>query len=336
MARRMILWSFAVLAVVAIAAYAAFEFTPWPKALLIRHAFSTEAAKVKAALAAHVPPGVAERLDVRYAGESDTLLDAFYPASADGTSTVLPTVVWVHGGAWISGTRKDVGEYLKIIAARGYAAVSVEYSIAPGAAYPTPLRQVNAALAWLREHGRELHVDASRIVLAGDSAGAQIVAQIANIVSVPSYAAAIGIQPSLPRRDLKGVLLNCGAYDITSVDLEGPFGDFLRTVMWSYSGTHDFMSDPRFATVSVVKYVTSDFPPAFISSGNGDPLTPQSKALAAKLTEAGATVDALFFPDDTTPPLPHEYQFNLDTDAGRLALDRMLAFLARVVPPTAG
>jgi acetyl esterase len=39
-------------------------------------------------------------------------------------------------------------------------------------------------------------------------------------------------------------------------------------------------------------------------------------------------VDALFFPQDYAPPLPHEYQFDLDTEAGRLALERSVGFLS--------
>ena len=42
----------------------------------------------------------------------------------------------------------------------------------------------------------------------------------------------------------------------------------------------------------------------------------------------GVPVDSLFFPESYTPPLRHEYQFDLDSDAGRLALDRSLEFLA--------
>lgn len=74
--------------------------------------------------------------------------------------------------------------------------------------------------------------------------------------------------------------------------------------------------------------MTADFPPAFISAGNADPLLRHSTALAETLASHGVSVDSLFFPSDYAPGLPHEYQFNLDTDAGRLALDRSGAFLA--------
>jgi acetyl esterase/lipase len=106
----------------------------------------------------------------------------------------------------------------------------------------------------------------------------------------------------------------------------------LRTVLWSYSGTKDFLDDPAFDTASVAQYVTDAFPPSFISAGNGDPLGPQSVLMAAALRAKGVRVDELFFPPDTTPALPHEYQFNLDTGAGQQALERAVAFLNGVMP----
>jgi acetyl esterase len=91
------------------------------------------------------------------------------------------------------------------------------------------------------------------------------------------------------------------------------------------------MNDERFMLASVTNYVTGTFPPAFISSGNGDPLAPQAVALAQKLEGLGVETDSLFFPADYSPPLPHEYQFNLDIPAGQEALARTLAFVGAVV-----
>jgi hypothetical protein len=57
-------------------------------------------------------------------------------------------------------------------------------------------------------------------------------------------------------------------------------------------------------------------------------LAPQSVAFAEAVAGRGVPVDRLFFPKDDTPPLGHEFQFDLDVAAGRLALERTLAFLA--------
>lgn len=332
--RKLLIWIVGITVLLAGAGYTADAFSPWPRALLIRFAFEQDAARTSAALATHVPGGIAERRDIAYGnGGRDTTLDVFYPASIDGTDTGLPTIVWVHGGAWVSGSKEEVANYLRILAGHGYTTVGVNYSLSPGAIYPTPVRQVNEALDYIAREAANLNIDPNRLVLAGDSAGAHIAAQVANIVSSPEYAGLVGIAPAIAPGQLRGILLFCGAYDIDTADFDGAFSGFLRTVLWSYSGTRDFLDDPAFDSASVAQFLSAAFPRAFISAGNADPLLPQSIEMADKLKAAGVPVETLFFPDDHDPPLPHEYQFNrFESEAGQLALTRALAFLEKVVP----
>lgn len=318
-------------AALAVGGYALYEMTPWPRALIVRAAFDRAAIGAMRLLERHAPANVSSLLDVRYdVDDNDASLDVYFPASAQPAGAALPTVVWIHGGAWISGHKDYVGNYLKILAAQGYTAISVNYSLAPGATYPKPVRQVFKALAFLMRDPLRFHVDPTRLVLAGDSAGAQIAAQVAAIATSPVYAMQVGVAPTVFAAQIKGALLFCGAYDANSVNLDGAFGDFLRTVLWSYSGKRNFRDDPTFATFSVARYVTPAFPPTFITAGNADPLETQSKEMARSLKSKGVSVDELFFPADEKPQLPHEYQFDLDEEAGRRARDRALAFLARV------
>jgi acetyl esterase/lipase len=327
---RAVAWLLAAGVALAVVVWIAFRVSPWPGAFLIRRAFEKGALAANQALARHVPPGVVDSvIGERYdPADADALLDVYYPAEAARAGRALPTIVWVHGGGWVSGTRADIGNYARVLAARGYTVVSVDYSIAPGATYPTPLLQVNAALGYLIRNAARLHIDPDHLVLAGDSGGAHVVSGVAAGLTDAAYARAVGFAPAVEPRRLRGMLLFCGAYDIGAVNLEGSFGGFLRTVLWSYSGRKDWTGDERFGTASVVNYVTPAFPPSFISAGNGDPLLPQSRAMAAALAAQGVRVDSLFFPADYTPSLPHEYQFNLDTDAGRQALERAVRFLA--------
>lgn len=315
-----------------LAIYSSFQLSPWPKALLIRYGFDKGAVEIAQKLEKHLPSGVKAILDEQYRpNDRDAHLDVFYPQTLQPGDRTLPTIVWVHGGAWISGNKSHVANYLKILASRGYTTVGVGYSIAPGHQYPMPLIQVNEALDYLQKHAKRFHIDTNRFVLAGDSAGAQIAAQMVTVVTNPVYAANLGIQPALQPSQLKAALLNCGAYDMKSVNYNGSFGSFLKTVMRSYSGTNDFLTDPKFQSFSVINYITPSFPPSFITAGNADPLAPQSVALAKKLAKIGVPIDTLFYPDDRTPPLEHEYQFNLDLADGKQALTRILAFLDKVL-----
>jgi acetyl esterase/lipase len=103
----------------------------------------------------------------------------------------------------------------------------------------------------------------------------------------------------------------------------------MTTVLWAYAGRRRFEDDPDLALGSVVDHITPAFPPTFVTVGNADPLRVHSEALADRLAARGVEVDTVFWPETHEPPLGHEYQFDLDGEAGRLAFDRMLAFLRR-------
>jgi acetyl esterase len=327
MSKKACWWTAAAIAVLALGGYAAIGLRPWPSARLFRRV-NHGGIEIAQALKGHVPAGVASRLNEHYdPGDADAFLDTFYPSAIQSTGQRLPAVVWVHGGAFVGGSKDQIASYLKILAARGFITVGVDYSLAPRRQYPTPIRQVNVALAYLVINSARLHIDPSRFFLAGDSAGAQIAAQLANVISVASYAREMDIAPSIERAQLRGVILYCGIYDPKILKARGAFASLLKAVSWSYLGTRDLQNFPLAAQFSVVGHVTGQFPPMFISVGNADPLAQHSRLLAATAKTRGVSVDSLFFPADYTPPLAHEYQFDLDTVAGQTALDRSIEFL---------
>jgi len=88
-----------------------------------------------------------------------------------------------------------------------------------------------------------------------------------------------------------------------------------------------------FSTLSVASHVTAAFPSSLITVGNADPLRPHSELLVERLQAQGVEPETLFFPSGHSPPLGHEYQFDLDTEPGRRFFDRMTAFLAERLAP---
>jgi acetyl esterase/lipase len=322
--RRVLIALFALAAIVV----AAFLLSPWPSVYVIRTVFNNGAAKASAKLEKHVPKSVTATTFRYDANDPDALLDIYRPQRPKAGA---PTIVWIHGGGFVSGRREDLTNYLKVLAGRGFNVVNVDYTIAPEAAYPTPIRQVNQALAFLSKEGSRLAIDPSRIVLAGDSAGAQIAAQTAAVITNPDYARQVGIRPGARPSQIAGALLYCGVYDVTRMGGGGGIlGWFVRSTTWAYSGKRNWQDAKGFETMSVAPNVTGAFPPAFISAGNADPLGPQSVAMAAAIQAKGGEVESLFFPAGHKPPLGHEYQFDLDTAAGNLALDRSVKWLDQV------
>jgi acetyl esterase/lipase len=302
--------------------------SPWPAALLIRAVFDKGASDTYAEMERYAPTdGVAEQLDVPYGpGGADTTFDVFTPDSGTGA---LTTIVWIHGGAWISGEKHDVRPYVRMLAAEGYTTVSLNYTVAPESAYPTAVTQLNDALAFLVAHADEYRIDPDRIVIAGDSAGANLTSQLAVITTNPAYATEVGISPALDPEQLLAVILNCGIYDVSEIpNAPGIGGWGFRIALWSYLGARDWEGTPGDREMSTLDWVTADFPTTWISGGNGDPLTAtQSRPLAEKLAGLGVSVETVFYADDNEPSLPHEYQFHLDFEDARAAFQSTLDFL---------
>ncbi|MBS0579464.1 MAG: alpha/beta hydrolase [Proteobacteria bacterium] len=324
---RRVLLAGALLATLAVVAW---WVTPWPSVWVIRAIFDRGARDTASALEKHLPAGLQLREAVHYdPAEADALLDVYRPVDLPAAA---PTIVWFHGGAFVSGRRGDVASYLKILAGRGYATVNVDYSISPSARYPTPIRQGAGALAFLDRHADELGINRNAWVLAGDSAGAQIAAELANLITSVDYARKVGIPAPLSAAQLKGALLYCGVYDIEQLGSSGGavMAWFVHTVTWSYSGRRDWRKAAGIERMSVARYVTPEFPPTLITAGNADPLESQSTQMLRALQALRVPVQGFFFPHDHRPPLGHEYQFNLDGQDGREALARSVSWLQQL------
>lgn len=315
--------------VAAAAAVSAWKLSPWPSALIVRSVFERDGARVLKALRAHSPGGVDRTTGIRYRPhDPQALLDAYWPA---GTSAARPTVIWTHGGAWISGGRANAAPYFELLAAAGFTVVSLDYTRGPARRYPGAVHQLNDAHAYVVAHADELNVDPDRIVLAGDSAGAQLSSQLATAITDPTYAAELGIRPGLTAQQVRGVILHCGIYEMSGLlRSTGIIGWGNRAALHAYIGGLGFASSPSLKQMSMMRRATASFPPTFISGGNSDPLTDaQAKPFAARLESLGVDVTRLFWPHDHAPALGHEYQFDLDRPEGLAALRLAIDFVRR-------
>jgi acetyl esterase/lipase len=231
----------------------------------------------------------------------------------------------------VGGSKDEIRNYLQVIAGHGYVVASPSYSLAPENRYPTPLIQVMAALGHLASNADRHGADASRIILAGDSAGAHVAAQVAALLTTPGYDNAVGVRPTIGPEALRGLVLACGPYSVELArEASSPAGRlFIKTVMWAYSGKRRFLDDPTFRRASVVDHVGAAFPPTLVTVGNADPLRQHSELLVDRLRSVGSKVETMFWPAAHEPPLGHEYQFDLDTDAGQTFMARLVDFLGR-------
>lgn len=126
-----------------------------------------------------------------------------YPGSAGA-----PVVVWVHGGGWSIGDKKNVGLKAKACQEQGCLFVSVNYTLMPKAGYREQAQDLAQAVAWVRGNIAKYGGDPNEIVLMGHSSGAHLVALVGTDESF------LGSQ-NLPMTCLRGVILLDGAaYDV--------------------------------------------------------------------------------------------------------------------------
>lgn len=317
-------------AAVLVASAIAWNVSPWPSALTSRLLFDRISAAQNAALAPLVPSNITAHRDIAYGAAADEKLDIYLPPTDAGSGEKIPLIVWIHGGAYISGSKSYVGNYASILAGKGFAVAAIDYPLAPRVRYPGPVAAANAALAFLKRNAAAAYnVDTDRIVIAGDSAGANIAAQLAIVIAAPDYAKQLAIEPAVAISNIRGLLLFCGVYKPSLFDENGRISRYRRMVLWSYfdNRTGNLATLPK--TFDIVANLPRNLPPVFITAGNADRLLPHSEALAETASRLGIVTDTLFFADAHETRLQHEYQFDLGNAEGKQALDRAVAFLRK-------
>lgn len=298
-------------------------------ALLFVQAVGTYYARVSVMRRLIKPKGILPR---GYDQKVSVLRDIDYKSVFDGGSLDLytannasgsqPLVLWVHGGGFIGGDKDCVRAYAPVLAHQTQTAIaSINYCLAPKQHYPTPLLQINEALAFLQTQSQRLKLDCDRIFIAGDSAGAQIAAQYVSLVCNAELCRKMNFYPAIKRTQLRGAVLCCGFYDVDGV-MKAHFPG-MKTFLWAYTDSKKPQKFGRKAEMSVISHVTADFCDTFITCGSSDPLLGQSRELAAALARNNVPV-ATYFPTQKTG---HEYQFSVGTKAANTALVHAVEFL---------
>lgn len=140
---------------------------------------------------------------VAYGDLARQRLDVFVPKTAP--TGPAPVVVFLYGGAWTSGERRDYRFVGDALAERGIVTVIPDYRLAPADPFPAFVEDAASAVAWTVANIARRGGDPARIVLVGHSAGAHIAAQLA---TDPSWLAADGV----PMTAVRGVVGLAGPY----------------------------------------------------------------------------------------------------------------------------
>lgn len=204
----------------------------------------------------------------------------------------LPLVLYFHGGGFISGDVNTHDELTRLLALAADAVVlSVSYRLAPAHPFPAALHDCLAALEWGVAHAAEIGADATRLAVAGDSAGGNLAAVVAQALrdrGGPALAAQLLIYPGTNLSGApKGSMLESGeGYYISPDDMA-----FYHE---SYIGDAD-PSDPRLSPL--LAQSLAGLPPAYVLTAQYDPLRDQGQDYARRLEKEGVPVELVHYDD---------------------------------------
>jgi len=155
-------------------------------------------------------PGIVAVKDIPYLAEpvdaAKQALDVYRPESAKKA----PVLVFVHGGAWVRGDRRQYPFLANRFASEGYVVVVPSYRLSPKFVHPAHIEDAASAVAWTFKNVASYGGDPKRIVVAGHSAGGHLVSLLA---TDPQWLKAHDLEP----KRLRGVIGLSGVYDFTGI-----------------------------------------------------------------------------------------------------------------------
>lgn len=245
-----------------------------------------------------------------------------------GSTGLLPVVMYFHGGGWILGSKDTHDRLLRDLVNGSKAAfVFVSYTPSPEAQFPVPIEQAYAATRYIAEHGREFGFDTGRLAVAGDSVGGNMTAAVTLLAK---------------ERNGPAIRYQVLFYPVTDGSLSQSTYEEFADGLWLTTAAMEWMWDayapnkedrkkptasPLAATVDQLK----GLPPALIIVDENDILREEGEDYARKLMQAGVEVAAVRV-------LATFHDFVMlnglaDTPAARLAIELASQKLAAALSP---
>ncbi|WP_024561918.1 alpha/beta hydrolase [Franconibacter helveticus 513] len=238
---------------------------------------------VDAQKGAELPPADVSEKTIQVNGQP-VRLNIVKPKGAKGT---LPVFMFFHGGGWILGDFPTHERLVRdLVVGSGAAAVFVNYTPSPEAHFPVAINQAYAATRWVAEHGAEIGVDGSRLALAGNSVGGNMVAAVA-LQAKQNHTPAIRYEVMFwPVTDAN---FNTGSYN----QFENGYFLTRNMMKWFWdayttkeSDRNNILASPLRATPEQLK----GLPPTLIQTAELDVLRDEGEAFGRKLDAAGVEV----------------------------------------------
>lgn len=234
-------------------------------------------------------------------GETHHLLDVYRPKQRAGK---LPVVLYVHGGGFRILAKETHWLMGLMFARRDMVVFSINYRLAPAHPFPAAHEDAFAALRWVLEHAHEYGGDVSQLVLAGESAGGNIVSSMAIAMASERpepWAKAVYDTGAVAQ----AVLPACGIFEVSNPERFAHLGlpklIFDRIVEVSHGYLPDTIPVERRTLADPLLWYESEaptqrpLPPFFLPVGMGDVLWEDTERMTKALNRRGVPVEAKYY-----------------------------------------
>lgn len=241
---------------------------------------------LQAAQVAKLPADI-DDLDIPVGPEGRVSIRIIRPK---GNKEILPVVMYFHGGGWVLGDKDTHDRLVREIANGANAAVVfVNFTPSPEAKYPTPIEEAYAATKYISENGKNFNLDGSRLAVAGDSVGGNMVAAVL-----------------LLAKERGGPKINYQVlfYPVTDANFDTQSYQQYATGIWltleamkwfwdNYLPDEEARKKPTASPLQASVDQLRGQPPALVITDENDVLRDEGEAYAHKLIQAGVNVTAV-------------------------------------------
>jgi len=209
---------------------------------------------------------------------------------ARDAATPNPTLVYFHGGGWVQGSKEASSLTFLPFLNMGWNVVNVEYRLAKVSLAPAAVQDALCALRWVYRNGKEYNMDASRLVVMGNSAGGHLA------LTTGMTPASEGLDSLCPGTEELKVAAIINWYGITDVN-ELLAGANVRNFAVAWLGGMPNREEIA-KRVSPLTYVRAGLPPIISIQGDADPIVPYSQnvRLHQALDKAGIRNELVTIP----------------------------------------
>jgi acetyl esterase len=236
------------------------------------------------------PPEMAAVRELKMPGPAGEISLRLYRPLGSDANAALPVLVYYHGGGWVIGDLDTHDPMCRQLCnGAGCAVVAVDYRMGPEHRFPAAVDDSLAAAHWVRANAGELHLDADRMAVGGDSAGGNLAAVVAlaarDAGDLPLRFQLLIYPATDQRRGAPSHQSNGQGYLLT------------RDTM-NYFHDH-YIADPKqdlgWRASPLLHESHRGLPPAFVLTAGYDPLRDEGLAYAQKLSEAGVNASLVCF-----------------------------------------